>query len=110
MDAKIDEFFNSIKDGSFALIRGELVTFVDGLKNRTDDFSKQQHVKIEKYLLQLATQQITKQQFQDAMLDIKTLAEMELRLENVQRKAAAQRITDGLTKLVINGLIKAIPT
>ena len=109
MGDQIASFVNGLKDDSFSLLRSEFIGFVDGLKNRTDDFSKEQHAKLEKLLLQLTAQQITKQQFQDAIIDMKTLADMEVTLEKVETKASAQRISDGLQKLVINGLIKAIP-
>lgn len=109
MDPRIDEFVDGIKNGSFALVRGELKGFLGGFEDRTDEFSQKQKGKIEKYLLQLALGQITKQQCQDAMVDIQDLAIMEVRLEKVTTKAAAQRIQEGVTNLVINGLIKAIP-
>lgn len=109
MDDKISSFINGIKDDSFALLRGEFAGFVDGLKKETDEFSRKQHAKLEKFLLQLAAQQITRQQFQDAMNDMKTLADMEVTRAKVEGKAAAQRVSDGLQKLVINGLISAIP-
>ena len=109
MDAKINDYLNSLKDGSFALCRGELLAFLDGFKSQTDEFVNQQKGTLEKLLLQLATQQITKQQFQDAIDDMKTELDAEITLNKVKTKASAQRISDGLTKLVINGLIKAIP-
>lgn len=109
MDSRINTFVDGIKDGSFALVRGELKGFLGGLKDRTDAFSQKQRDKIEKYLLQLVLGQITKQQCQDLMEDIAELAAMEVRLEKVATKAAAQRIQEGVTGLVINGLIKAIP-
>lgn len=109
MDTRINEFIDGIKDESFVLVRGELKAFLGGLKERTDDFSQTNRAKIEKYMLQLTLGQITKQQFQDAMEDIKELAAMEVNLEKVTTKATAQRIQEGMTKLVINGLIKAIP-
>jgi hypothetical protein len=109
MDSRITDFVDGIKGGSLDLVRGELKGFLGGLKDRTDTFSQQQRGKIEKYLLQLALGQITKQQCQDMMEDIAELAAMEVRLEKVTTKAAAQRIQEGVTSLVINGLIKAIP-
>jgi hypothetical protein len=111
MDDKISGFINGIKDDSFSLLRDQFGSFVDGLKNEKDDFSKKQHAKLENFLLQLAAKppQITKQQFVDAMNDMKALADMEVTLAKVQAKASAQRLSEGLQKLVINGLIKAIP-
>jgi len=109
MDEKVSNFINDIKDDSFAVLRGEFVTFVDGLKDQADDFSKLQRVKLEKYLLQLANREITKQQFDDAMSDLKTVLDMEITLGKVKTKASAQRMRDGMVRLVINGLIKAIP-
>jgi hypothetical protein len=109
MDTRINEFVDGIKDEAFVLIKGEFKTFMGGLKERTDEFSQKNKAKIEKYLLQLSLGQITKLQFQDAMLDVEKLARMEANLEKVATKAAAQRIHEGVNKLVINGLIKAIP-
>lgn len=109
MDTRINEFVDGIKDESFVLIKGEFKAFLGGLKERTDEFSQKNKAKIEKYMLQLALGQITKQQFQDAMEDIKQLALMESNLEKVATKAAAQRIHEGVNSLVINGLLKAIP-
>lgn len=109
MDTQVNAFVDGLKDDSFALVRGEFKGFLEGLKDRTDSFGQQQKAAIDGYLLQLASGKITKPQFQDAMEDIRDLATMELRLEKVETKASAQRIQDGITKLVINGLIKAIP-
>lgn len=109
MDSSIEGYLDGIKSDSLSLIRGELSGFIDGLKARSDDFSKAQHAKLEKYLLQLAAQQLNKQQFADAIADMVIAADAEATLEKVETKAAAQRVSDGLTKLVINGLIKAIP-
>lgn len=109
MDDKITSFVNGLKNDSFSLVRGEFVGFVDGLKTNTDEFSQKQHAKLEQLLLQIAAQQITRQQFADGIADMKELADMEVSLEKVETKASAQRLSEGLQKLVISALLKAIP-
>lgn len=109
MDEDLEKFLDGIKSQSFDLIRGELKTFLTKSKAQGDEFSRRQHLKINRYMIQMALGQITPTQLNDFMLGIKDEAEMEMRLGKVQAKASAQRIHDGVTNLVINGLIKAIP-
>lgn len=56
----------------------------------------------------MATGQMTKEQFGALVNDLKGLTEMKALELQVAAKASAQRLVAGITKLIIDGLIKLI--
>jgi hypothetical protein len=69
---------------------------------------KEQGGKLERYLNQLAAGQITKEEFELLVKDLKDLTEMRALELQVAAKASAQRLVAGTTKLIIEGLAKLI--
>jgi hypothetical protein len=63
---------------------------------------------LDRYLNQLALSQMTKEQFEGYMRDIQDLTEMQALKMSVAAKARAQRLVQGVTDLIINGLLALI--
>ena len=108
MAADWEDFVSNLKDGAAGLLKTELSGLIKNAKGDSDAFIKRQGEKLELYLNQLANGQITKEQFQGYVCDIRDLTEMHALKMSVAGKASAQRLVDGVIKLVINGLIAMV--
>ncbi len=108
MNELLEKFLDQIKDDSGSLAKGELTNFIDMAKNDNDNFIKEQGNKMETYLTQLATGNITKENFESYILDLKDLSEMQMLKMTVAAKASAQRLVDGISKLILDGLVKLL--
>lgn len=108
MASKWHNYIDNIKDSSGRLAREELKGLVASTKGDSDEFIRGQGVKMERYLNQLAAKKITKRQYKMYMLDMRDLTEMHALKMSVASKARAQRLTKGITDLIINGLLLLI--
>ena len=108
MSSKWEEFIDNIKDTTGRLAKDELKNLVKNAKSDSEDFIKRQGEKLELYMNQLAGGQITKEQFEGYVLDIKDLAEMQALKMSVAAKARAQNLAMGVTNIVLDGLLKLI--
>lgn len=100
-----EEFIDRLKDESGKLAKAELKELVNNSKTDSEQFIKEQGQKMERYLNQLATGEITKTQFEGYMVDIRELTRMKERELSVAAKAKAQKIVMGITDYIINGLV-----
>ena len=89
---------------------GELKDLIETAKSDSEQFTKRQGEKVENYLNQLASHKITKEQFEGYMKDIKDLTEMKALQMEVEAKARAQRLADGIKNIIIEKLLKLIIT
>lgn len=103
-EAFIDDLIASGKQ----IAKDELKNLISGAKGDANDFVRSQGEKLERYLNQLATGQITTEEFEQLVKDLKQLTELESLKLQVAAKASAQRLVAGISKLVIEGLIKLI--
>ncbi len=108
MNDKWQEFIDNIKDDSAKLIKEELNNLLNAAKGDSEEFIRQQGDKLKSYLNQLASGKITKEQFEGYVIDIKDLTEMQMLKMTVAGKASAQRLANGISKIVIDGLLKII--
>ena len=108
MPAKWETFIDGLKDDAGTLAKEELKNLVYEAKSSTDLFIRDQGWKMEKYLTQLAAGEITKEQFKGNIEDLKDLVEMRQMELSVAAKASAQRIVAGISKLMIDGLLKLL--
>lgn len=90
------------------LAKDELKNLVKNAKADSEDFIKRQGAKLERYLNQLAAGQITKDQFEGYVRDIRDLTEMQALKMSVAGKASAQRLANGISNLIIDGLLALI--
>lgn len=118
--ARVDEFIDSLlsdwkqflgdfKDESGSLKKYELIGLITSSKADTDEFVRKQAEKTERYLNQLATGEITKEDFVQNMKNIQRLNEMQALKLSVAAKASAQRLTMGIQSLILDELMNLIP-
>ena len=108
MDRSWEDFINGLKDNSGKLAKDELKSLITWAASEDVDFIREQGEDLERYLTQLANGQITKQQFDGYVRDMRRLARMEALQGSVAAKAAAQRLADGIQSLIIDGLIALV--
>ena len=102
------EWLHSLGGKLSDLAVGELKKLIETAKNDSEEFTKRQGEKVERYLNQLATRQITKEQCQGYMEDIKDLTEIKALQMQVEAKARAQRLANGIKDIIIEKLLKLI--
>lgn len=103
------DFVNNLKDEAGSLAKSELIGLVTSTKADADEFVRKQAEKTERYLNQLASGEITKEDFVQNMKNIQRLTEMQLLKLSVAAKASAQRLSDGIQNLIIGKLLSLIP-
>ncbi len=108
MSSMWEDFIDNLKDDAGILVKKELKDLLNSTKEDGEDFIKEQGENMKKYLTQLAKKEITKDQFEGYVLDLKDLTEMEALKMLVDSKARAQRLAKGVTDLVINGVLKLV--
>jgi hypothetical protein len=108
MSQKWEDFVEGFRDQSGKLLKEELSKLILSTKQDSEAFLQRQAEKLELYLNQLAQGVITKEQFEGYVTDIKDLTNMRSLQMSVAGKASAQRLVQGITELVIKGLMAAI--
>ncbi len=86
----------------------EVMNLLDEAKNEGIDFVKEQADRLETYLVQLAKEEISREEFKSNVLDMKTLTEMEAVRQGVAAQAAAQRFVARMTEVVIGSLFRLL--
>jgi len=105
MPKKWETFIDDLKDSAGLLSKTELKEFVWEAKADHNEFIKKQGAKLERYLAQLSAGKITMAKFKGYMEDIRDLTEIQSLKMRVAAKARAQRLAQGIEKLIINGLM-----
>lgn len=108
MASKWEDFIDNLRDEAGKLAKDELKDLVKTAKEDSEEFIKRQGEKLELYLNQLAMGEVTKEQFEGYILDIRDLTEMKVLEMSVEAKAKAQRLGKGIVNLIINGLISLL--
>lgn len=103
------DFVNDLKDEGETLVKSELIGLVTLAKADADEFVRKQAKKLEKYLDQLAAGEITKEDFVHNMKNLQRLNELQALKLSVAAKASAQRLTEGIQNLILDGLLKLVP-
>ena len=108
MVSKWEDFIDNLRDEAGKLAKDELKDLVKTAKEDSEEFIRRQGEKLELYLNQLARGEITKEQFEGYILDIRDLSEMKVLEMSVEAKAKAQRLAMGIVNLILNGLISLL--
>lgn len=103
-----EDVIEDIVGESGSLVKNEIRQLLDDAKNDSEDFLRRQADKIDNYLNQLANNEISKEQFESYLLDIKDLTEMHSLKLSVAARARAQRLADGITDIILNKLLSFI--
>ena len=102
------EFINNFADTTGGFARDELIKLIEDTKNDANEFIREQGERLERYMNQLARGEIRKQQFEGYMIDMRDLAELKVMQFSVESKASAQRLANGITKIILDGVLKLI--
>jgi hypothetical protein len=106
--ASWESLFEGLKGDLAAGVKGEVAGLLSWAKSDSDDFIKEQGLKIENYLNQLARAEISKGQLDGYLRDIVRLTRMhELKMQ-VAEKASAQRLIEGITNHVLDRMLKLL--
>lgn len=108
MPSQWETFIDNLIAGGKQIAKDELKSLLLTTKADANVFIKSQGEKLERYLNQLAAGQITKEEFEQSVKDLKQLTELEALRLQVAAKASAQRLVAGISKLIIEGLLKLI--
>ena len=103
-----EDWLDRLKDDSGKLAKDELKNLVHDAKADSEEFIQRQGEKLEVYLNQLALGLITKEQFDGYVGDIRILLVMQALKMEVEAKARAQRLANGIVELVIDRLLALI--
>lgn len=102
-------FIDGLKDEAASLAKEELKGLITNAVQDGNEFIRKQAAKAERYLNQLATGEITKEQFEGYMKDIESLTRMQALKLTVEAKARAQRLADGIQNLILDKMMKLLP-
>jgi hypothetical protein len=100
-----ERFLEDLADDAGLLLKQEIKEMIEAAKNDTEIFLKRQGQKIERYLNQLFNRKISREQFEGYLLDIQALTEMHILQLTLAARVRAQRLVDGISKLIIDRLL-----
>lgn len=108
MPEKWEEFVDNLKDPAGVIAKTEFKRLLSDTRADSDQFVKKQGAKLERYLNQLASREITPEQFKGYVEALHKLTEMQALKMQVAAKASAQRLCKGIQEMVLNGLMRLI--
>jgi len=99
-------FANLVKDGAAKLAIGELKDFAEQAKADAVDFLRESEEKLRRWTGQLASKQLTAEEFEILVRSQEDLAKMAALAKAGAALAAIQRVRDGLINLVVSSATK----
>ncbi|MGC1456112.1 MAG: hypothetical protein WA946_13085 [Nitrospirota bacterium] len=106
--SKFTDYIDGIADASSSLAKEELKGLIFSAKNDGSEFVRLQAVNVEHWTVMLAAAQLTPAGFKRLVTNMDVLTELETIKLDVEAKASAQRLADGIQKHIIDGLCKLI--
>lgn len=103
---EFEKFYDELAEAARVQGKAEVNKLLADAKADSLEFVQQQGMLIQKYLMQLALDQITREEFKSYVMDMKTLALMEMQRQGVAGQASIQRFLAGLGQAVIVGLFR----
>jgi hypothetical protein len=101
------DFENAVLSGAKTLAQGTFQGFVTQAENDAQSFLTQARVDLEQWTSQLASGQLTKDDFADLVSGEKDLATLDALTQEGVGLIAIQRFRDGLINLVVQAAFKA---
>jgi len=106
--SKFTEYIDGVTDEGGKLAKEELKKLIGLAKKEESDFVRLQAENLERWTVMLAENEITPEGYKKLVKKMEVLTQLDVIKLKVSAKASAQRLADGITKLVINGLFKLI--
>ncbi len=105
---KIDDILKEILGAASSVVKEDVKSLIQNAKSDTSEFIKSQGKSLERYLAALAQGDIDKTEFEDLVKGLASLHKIELNRLSVQVKSRAQELSEKMTQIVIEGLVKVI--
>ena len=106
--SKFTDYIDGFKDETSTLAKDELKELISTAKKDESEFVRLQAVNVEHWTVMLAAGQLTPAGFRRLVTNIDILTELETIKLDVEAKASAQRLADGIQKYVLDGLCKLL--
>lgn len=106
--SKFTYFIDGIKDAGGALAKDELKELIKTAKNDASDFVRCQAQNLERWTVMLADGELTPKGYKRLVKKMEVLTELESIRLKVKAKASAQRLAQGVQKIVVKQLFDLI--
>lgn len=106
--SKFTDFVDGLEDAAGTLAKNELKTLVKEAKKDNSDFVRLQAENLERWTLLLADGDLTPVGYRKIVSKMEVLTQLQVINLKVKAKASAQRLAEGIQKLVVEGLFKLI--
>jgi hypothetical protein len=107
-EKNLKEWIRGLEDEVRVFSRKELNIFLSESKKSTHKFIRGQARICEKYLAELASDEISVDEFKSDIQDMIELSKLQATKEKVRAKAKIQAFTDDLVRIILNGLLKIL--
>ncbi|MGA1840102.1 MAG: hypothetical protein ACMUIU_05700 [bacterium] len=102
--SKFTDFIDGLVDEGKSLAKDELKKLVSDAKKDKSDFVRLQAENLERWTVMLAEGDLTSEGYKKLVKKMEVLTQLEVINLKVSAKASAQRLAEGVQKLVINRL------
>ena len=106
--SKFTDFVDTLVDEGKKLAKDEFKALVADAKKDQSDFVRLQAENLERWTVMLADGDLTPAGYKKLVRKMEVLTQLEVIKLKVKAKASAQRLAEGIKKLVVNGLFKLI--
>lgn len=106
--SKFTDFIDGLVDESSTLAKDELKKLVSEAKKDKSDFVRLQAENIERWTVMLAEGDLTSKGYKKLVKKMEVLTQLEVIKLKVSAKASAQRLAEGIQKLIIDSLFALI--
>lgn len=108
-DSNWQGFVDQLAEGLKAQLKAQIQSLVDVAKTSGDDLVKSQAQDLTKYLNQLATGEIDKEDFRECVEGLQDDLKLAISQNKIAEKASAQRFIDAIESTILNGLFNLLP-
>lgn len=106
--SKFADFIEGLADEGKLLAKDELKKLISDAKNDQSDFVRLQAENLERWTVMLADGDLTGKGYKKLVEKMEVLTQLEIIKLEVSAKASAQRLAEGVQKLVIDSLFALI--
>ncbi len=106
--SKFTDFIDGIADQAGILAKNELKDLISTAKKDQSDFVRLQAENFERWTVMLAEDDLTVKGYKLLVKKMEVLTQLEVIKLKVKAKASAQRLAEGLEKLVIDSLFSLL--
>ena len=106
--SKFTDYIDGFADTTSTLAKDALKELILSAKNDKSEFVRLQAVNVEHWTVMLAAGELTPAGFKRLVSNMDVLTELETIKLDVEAKASAQRLADGIQKYIIDGFCKLL--